>query len=644
MDSLIRTLLVQADPGDDSKYSVTVTHDGKQLREQPHTLTVRKNSAHIVQIGECSVNDLWDAIDGRKTYSRDVAHLGSSLFSALFGDVSKEVGNIITSFLDKPPLDGLLRIILRFPPELHRVPWEMMALAGDSCYTETENNFLALRTSISLVRRNKEFTPRPMTAWNKPRIIAAAADTPTHQTQHDKFKKLLEHIEQNYDVSLNGGQFRNDIFSTRDCFSDAMNSRVDLFCFYGHGEDSALLFRQGPNSPPDHDQQDKIGAFQLGRFLNNTATAIFCCCKSAHRSDTSPTQGALAAGCAAVVAMQGAVSDENGCNLLDIVLKKLCEKESLEKTLVEVRNKCKETTPHRLEWAYPVVYLHTNDERLVPWHIRKRPTQEEKARATEKRKECVHTINSRAKTILAEQEELKNELLKSDLFREKNAKDIQNCVNAAENTILGVSNVFGELLRILEDKPNLRALVKRLALTIVPLGCGDEALEDYLSNDPENPFLENGGYFSWTPELIISNDPMRLPKIRLDGGRMRSDGLLEHIESGIGTSDSHPYEEVLYEELKSRAAPVSLQTYLRELKRSGTRAHLSVAEKEKEWARQLPAYSPDGKEHPFSKIKIFIQKSTPEQSHPDHPFELHHELNDIVIKLFQKIIDLENQP
>lgn len=297
----------------------------------------------------------------------DAREFGSRLFQAIF---ASDVGTCLRRSLDEARRRQVgLRIRLRFDrdvPELANLPWEYL-------YAEAEQRFLALSDATPVVRYLELSQAAPVLPVAPPLTVLAVLANPKgappldverewgllRQATEDLMQRQVVRLERLPAATLEALQVR------------LRQGPVHVLHFVGHGFFDAgqnlggTLFEDAngyPNWVPARNLSILLADHRALRlvFLN--------ACRSAAGSDgaafTGAAQTLVSEGVPAVLAMQFAVSDAAAIALSHEFYRALADGYPAEAALSEAR-KAIAARGNPLEWATPVLFTRSDDNRLI---------------------------------------------------------------------------------------------------------------------------------------------------------------------------------------------------------------------------------------------------------------------------------------
>lgn len=321
---------------------------------------------------ELDANQWLDRSTDDETYLR---HLGSHLFQALFA------GDVLIGFRARQAAaekQGMgLRIVLTLdPPELARLPWELICVEGFE-------GFLARSSSTPVVRHlSSRNEVRPRIQEKAFRVLVAVAQPeglpPLGESREEAAAIVRE-------LSVAKGRVRVDILEgiTRSKLKNAFREAegagrgYHLLHFIGHGasdeKGGRLVFEDVDG------RSDPVPAEQVAELLGETSVRMVFlnACASAQAGEPArpfyPFQGVAQAcinlGIRAALAMQVKVVDAAASNFAREFYASLADGEEVEKALLDARQTVGKV--EAADWAVPVLYSRVMQGLILPVFPRK---------------------------------------------------------------------------------------------------------------------------------------------------------------------------------------------------------------------------------------------------------------------------------
>jgi hypothetical protein len=296
--------------------------------------------------------------------------LGKGLFAALFAG---EVGDVLRRSLDAAQSnDAGLRLRLRLSdaPALVDVPWEYL-------YDEQRDQFLALSNLTPIVRYlDQPGRPNRVGQDGALRVLVVI---PALDDAKTAFEPLdvddeWEHVQRAMSGLVTAGRVvleRLAPATMASLQSELRRTAYDVFHFVGHGgydaghQDGMLLFAD------DAGNDEMVGAEQLAVLLNDHRSLQLAFVNACDGGKTSPdqlytgtAQRLVLNGLPAVLAMQFPISDGAAIVLAQRFYEAVADGLAVDAALCEAR-KAIFADGNDAEWATPVLYVRTDDTRLV---------------------------------------------------------------------------------------------------------------------------------------------------------------------------------------------------------------------------------------------------------------------------------------
>jgi tetratricopeptide (TPR) repeat protein len=259
-------------------------------------------------------------------------------------------------------------------PELATLPWEFL-------YDSRQNEYVCLSRSTPLVRYLPLAQPAQPLAIKPPLRILCMIASPTDQDQLDvareqqRIKSALEPLERQGLVQLHWipGQTWNDL-------QQAMwRGPWHIFHFIGHGGFHPTLQEGVLALANEQGKAQLLSATQLTRLLadhKHLRLALLNACDGARGGEKdifSSTAATLArGGVPAVLAMQYEISDRAAIQLTRTFYSALANGLPVDEAVSEVRKAISLDAAKTLEWATPVLFMHSPDGLL--FNVAGRPT------------------------------------------------------------------------------------------------------------------------------------------------------------------------------------------------------------------------------------------------------------------------------
>jgi hypothetical protein len=310
-------------------------------------------------------------IDGRAWTSRtalagiDPATIGTVLFTHVFKD---GIRDCFYSSLERIGKDEGLRIVLRLTdvPEMATLPWELL-------FDSQHDRFLALSNRTPVIRYLELPIPEPETLRVDPplSILAVLSNPSDFRPSLDvarewaKLQSVLAPLQERGIIQL-----ERLPAATLDALRQRLQSGdVHVLHYVGHGDfdpdraEGGLLFENAEGL------SHLVIAEHLKVVLHNhpSLRLIFLnACDGAVTSLYNPftgvAQSLVRQGVPAVIAMQGQIGDSVATKLATAFYTALANNYTTDAALTEARVAL--FTEHSLEWATPVLYSRSRDNRL----------------------------------------------------------------------------------------------------------------------------------------------------------------------------------------------------------------------------------------------------------------------------------------
>ena len=296
--------------------------------------------------------------------------LGKGLFTALFAG---EVGDVLLRSLDAAQSnDAGLRLRLRLSdaPTLVDIPWEYL-------YDEQRDQFLALSNLTPIVRYlDQPGQPNHARRDGPLRVLVVIPALDETKTSFEPLDVDDEwaHVQQALSGLVTAGRVQLERLApaTMAGLQSALrHNAYDVFHFVGHGgydaahQDGMLLFAD------DAGNDDMVGAEQLAVLLNDHRSLQLAFVNACDGGRTSPdelytgtAQRLVLNGLPAVLAMQFPISDGAAIVLAQRFYEAIADGLAVDASLCEAR-KAIFADGNDAEWATPVLYVRTDDTRLV---------------------------------------------------------------------------------------------------------------------------------------------------------------------------------------------------------------------------------------------------------------------------------------
>lgn len=258
-------------------------------------------------------------------------------------------------------------------PELAALPWEFL-------YDSRQSEYICLSRSTPLVRYLPLAQPAQPLAIKPPLRILCMISSPIDQDQLDvareqqRIKSALEPLERQGLVQLHWlpGQTWNDL-------QQAMwRGPWHIFHFIGHGGFHPTLQEGVLALTNEQGKAQLLSATQLARLLadhKHLRLALLNACDGARgeKDIFSSTAATLArGGVPAVLAMQYEISDRAAIQLTRTFYSALANGLPVDEAVSEVRKAISLDAAKTLEWATPVLFMHSPDGLL--FNVAGRPT------------------------------------------------------------------------------------------------------------------------------------------------------------------------------------------------------------------------------------------------------------------------------
>ena len=262
-----------------------------------------------------------------------------------------------------------LRVKLRLGavPNLNEVPWEFL-------YDRSTNQFLALSGFTPIVRHLALPAPVAPHIVEPPLRILAVIANPSRTNFHElQGAAEWERLSKSLAVLTETGKVELELLrpaTLGELQRRLRRSEYHILHFIGHGgfdpeNGSGILVLE--------DEEGRDHLVEGERFANLLADhtslrlAFLNCCEGAQASQTNPftgvAQALLQKGVPAVVAMQFEVTDAAAIELAETFYEALADGCEVDTALAETR-KAIYVSANEVEWATPVLYLHSYSGRL----------------------------------------------------------------------------------------------------------------------------------------------------------------------------------------------------------------------------------------------------------------------------------------
>jgi len=299
--------------------------------------------------------------------------LGSELFRAVFdGDIK----SIYDEALGNASYRRGLRIVLRLDaaPELMDLPWEFL----------NDGTFVALKATI--VRYlNVAQRCRPLRVSGKVRMLAVGSSGTSEYAALNIAGESVGIADAIRDVEKRG---LAEVVWAKPTLTD-LNEKLgqgefNILHFFGHGDrdertgESGLVFVTGDG------QADLVKGRDLGTLLGRHESlqlVVLNACDAARTDRRDPSKGVASelvrARIPAVVAMQGAISDDAASKFANTFYRMLIGNgRPVDAALLSTRLELFAENRKRLEWATPVLFSRTQDDRIFEFPSEKFPRLE----------------------------------------------------------------------------------------------------------------------------------------------------------------------------------------------------------------------------------------------------------------------------
>ncbi|MGH3837860.1 MAG: CHAT domain-containing protein, partial [Pseudonocardiaceae bacterium] len=292
-----------------------------------------------------------------------VRELGQRLFEAL---VSGDVRGLYAASRQRAHEQGTaLRLVLRVrPPELARLPWELL-------YDPGQQDYLGL--SMPLVRYPEVPAPRqPLQVALPLRILGMVARPGDHHAlevdeEQRRLRTALAGLERDGLVELSwvDGQTHKALQDTLD------QGPWHVFHFVGHGGYDRVAEEGTLALADDQGRTDLVGADDLSRLLakHHTLRLVVLNACDTERDSTSDAFSGTAAvlirrEIPAVVAMQFEISNTAAIVFAQTFYQNVATGRPADDSVVRARQALRRAKKDTLEWGTPVLYLRAPDGRI----------------------------------------------------------------------------------------------------------------------------------------------------------------------------------------------------------------------------------------------------------------------------------------
>ncbi len=303
-----------------------------------------------------------DRIWALQANENDLKLVGSKLFDALF---PQEAFHILKNSLEQIQREGKnLRLVLHIdPPELVRLPWELMRSA------KLPPGRVVMNRHLSLVRYLPLARPFRRKSYRVPLNILAMVSSPAElppldlASEQARIKKALRLMTWGGDVRL-----RFCEHATLDKLRNELERGPDVLHFIGHcdydekGQSSFLEFETEDGG------RDTVSAETLGEVLHDSSVrlVVLNSCESAaaspHNAFTGVAQKLVNIGVPAVIAMQFKILDATAQLFSEAFYSALITNYSIEAALASARLRLMSgERKDLLGWATPVLYMRASD-------------------------------------------------------------------------------------------------------------------------------------------------------------------------------------------------------------------------------------------------------------------------------------------
>jgi hypothetical protein len=289
----------------------------------------------------------------------EIRWVGDKLFEALFPD---EAFYILKSSLEQVRREGKnLRLILQLdPPELVRLPWELMHSS------RLPPSRLVLNRRVSLIRHlslAQPFLKKPFRVpLNILVVVSSAADLDV-EGEKKLIKRALRLLIWGGDVRL-----RFCEHATLEDLHRELERQPDVLHYVGHGKFDGKSNVSFLEFETESGERDSVSGDLLGELLHESSVrlVVLNSCESAtaseHNALTGVAQTLVNVGVPAVVAMQFRIFDDTAKIFSKAFYSTLITNYSIEAAVTHARMSIRRIARQDLlGWATPVLFMRTQN-------------------------------------------------------------------------------------------------------------------------------------------------------------------------------------------------------------------------------------------------------------------------------------------
>ena len=258
--------------------------------------------------------------------------------------------------------------------ELRLLPWEYVYLEGVGAPGQTDVNFLALQSDISIVRHEAIDQAEPrVDKRERYKLVTALASPPGQpplniEADRMAIERMIGKVEKIKGTSKIDPEWVEN--ATPTTLFDALKSGTDIFHFAGHGRFDGFS-GQIVLDQEDHKESAYYDATQLEKLMSGVKLAVLGACESAEASGENVWGGVAQAlvrvGVAAVVGSQFRLEDRNAKPLTEQLYAGVLAGETVDESVSNARRAIRNGAGfENRDWGALVLYLRVEDGVIFP--------------------------------------------------------------------------------------------------------------------------------------------------------------------------------------------------------------------------------------------------------------------------------------